>query len=91
MRDPIELEIAKNALTSIADEMAVVALKSAFVIILKESGDAGGAICNRHGRLVAQTASATLYHLASFRPWLRELIVDFPARDDESGRCVRFQ
>lgn len=49
MRDAIELEIAKNALTSIADEMAVVALKSAFSIILKESGDASSAICDRYG------------------------------------------
>ncbi len=78
MRDPVELEIVKNALTSIAEEMATVALKSAFSIILKESGDASSAICDRYGRLVAQTASATLYHLASFRPSLRELIADFP-------------
>ncbi len=34
MRDAIELEIAKNALTAIANKMAVVALKSAFSIIL---------------------------------------------------------
>jgi N-methylhydantoinase B/oxoprolinase/acetone carboxylase alpha subunit len=35
MRDAVELEIAKYALTSLADEMAVVVLKSAFSIILK--------------------------------------------------------
>jgi N-methylhydantoinase B len=90
MRDPIEPEIAKNALTSIADEMAVVALKSAFSIILKESGDASSAICDRHGRLVAQTASATLYHLASFRPSLRELIVDFPLETMSPGDVFVF-
>jgi len=90
MRDPIELEIAKNALTSIAEEMAVVALKSAFSIILKESGDASSAICDRYGRLVAQTASATLYHLASFRPSLRELIADFPLETMNPGDVFVF-
>ena len=90
MRDPVELEIVKNALTSIAEEMATVALKSAFSIILKESGDASSAICDRYGRLVAQTASATLYHLASFRPSLRELIADFPLEKMQPGDVFVF-
>ena len=90
MRDPVELEIVKNALTSIAEEMATVALKSAFSIILKESGDASSAICDRYGRLVAQTASATLYHLASFRPSLRELIADFPLETMQPGDVFVF-
>jgi len=42
------------------------------------------------GRLVAQTASATLYHLASFRPSLREPIADFPLETMNPGDVFVF-
>ncbi len=63
--DPVTLEILKNALESLADEMALIILRSAFSPIVRDSMDYSTAICDRDGRLIAQGLTNPI-HLGSF-------------------------
>ena len=44
--DPVTLEILKNALESLADEMALIILRSAYSPIVRDSMDYSTAICD---------------------------------------------
>ncbi len=78
VRDPILLEIVKNAFATAAEEMGLAVVRSAYSTIVKEGGDASSAIFDRDGRLIAQSRGAPLYHLCSLRPTLWEVMKDFP-------------
>ena len=77
--DPVLLEIVKNALSTIAQEMGIAVVLSAFSTRIKERSDATSALFDGRGQLLAQSAAAPLSHLASLRPSLAELLKDFPA------------
>lgn len=55
--DLITLEVIRNRLDNIADEMEMTLLKSAFSSIIKEALDASAAIFDSQGRTLAQAAS----------------------------------
>lgn len=63
--DPVTLEIVKNALDSIADEMALVVLRSAYSPIVRDSMDYSTAVCDHRGKVVAQGLTNPI-HLGSF-------------------------
>lgn len=52
--DPITLEVIKNALSSVADEMALVLMRSAYSPVVRDSMDYSTALCDRHGQVIAQ-------------------------------------
>ena len=52
--DPITLEVVKNALASIADEMALVVMRSAYSPVVRDTMDYSTALCDRTGKVVAQ-------------------------------------
>src|ERR1700742_3044847 len=52
--DRIEIEILKNALTSIADEMAVTVMRTAHSTIIKDAADFSVALCAPNGDLIVQ-------------------------------------
>ena len=52
--DPITFEVVRNALSSIADEMALVVLRSAYSPVVRDAMDYSTALCDRHGQVVAQ-------------------------------------
>ena len=52
--DPITFEVVRNALSSIADEMALVVLRSAYSPVVRDAMDYSTAVCDRHGQVVAQ-------------------------------------
>ncbi len=52
--DPITLEVVKNGLASIADEMALVVARSAYSLVVRDTMDYSTALCDRRGQLVAQ-------------------------------------
>jgi len=54
MMDPITLEVIKNALSSIADEMALVLMRSAYSPVVRDSMDYSTALCDRNGQVIAQ-------------------------------------
>ena len=52
--DPITLEVIKNALSSVADEMALVLMRSAYSPVVRDSMDYSTALCDRNGQVIAQ-------------------------------------
>lgn len=52
--DPITLAVIRNALSSIVNEMNLALFRSAYSPVITEGRDIGGAVMDRHGRLVAQ-------------------------------------
>ena len=52
--DPITLEVIKNALASVADEMALVVMRSAYSPVVRDTMDYSTALCDRDGELLAQ-------------------------------------
>ena len=62
--DPITLELIKNALDAIVDEMAIALVRTAYSNNLKNSMDMSCALCDAEGRLIAQGLTLPL-HLGS--------------------------
>ena len=85
VRDPILLEIVKNAFATAAEEMGVAVVRSAFSTVIKEMGDASSALFDSEGQLIAQSAGAPLMHLSSLRPSLAEVMKDFPVESMKEG------
>jgi N-methylhydantoinase B len=75
LSDPITLEIVKNALSSLADEMALVILRSAYSPIVRDSMDYSSAICDRNGEIIAQGLTNPI-HLGSFPNVMKIIISD---------------
>jgi len=63
--DPFLLEVLKNGLDTIADEMALVLMKTAYSGIVRDSMDFSTAVCDAHGQTLAQGLT-TAMHLGSF-------------------------
>jgi N-methylhydantoinase B len=51
---PVTLEVVRNALYAIAEEMSVILMRSARSPLLKEAGDLSSALTDAEGRLIAQ-------------------------------------
>ena len=51
---PATLEVVRNALYAIAEEMSVIVMRSARSPLLKEAGDLSSALTDADGRLIAQ-------------------------------------
>lgn len=71
--DPVTLEIFKNALESLADEMALIILRSAYSPIVRDSMDYSTAVCDALGRTIAQGLTNPI-HLGSFPRVMERLI-----------------
>ncbi len=52
--DPITFEVIKNALSSVADEMALIVMRSAYSPVVRDTMDYSTALCDRRGQLIAQ-------------------------------------
>jgi len=64
LSDPILLELMKNALDAVVDEMAIALVRTAYSNNLKNSMDMSCALCDTGGRLIAQGLTLPL-HLGS--------------------------
>src|SRR6185436_8550352 len=62
--DPITLELVRNGLESIVDEMALTLVRTAYSANLKNAMDLSSAICDADMRLIAQGLTLPL-HLGS--------------------------
>src|SRR5215469_9830959 len=76
MHDPVLVEIIKNAMATIAEEIGIVAVRSAYSTAVKESADASAAVCDCAGQVIAQSLGAPLMHLSSLRWSPRERMKD---------------
>jgi len=74
--DPITFEVVKNALSSIADEMALVIMRSAYSPVVRDSMDYSTAICDRHGQIVAQGLTLAV-QLGAFPDGMRHLLAQY--------------
>jgi len=84
------MEIVKNAIATIAEEIGIVTVHSAYSTIVKESADASGAVCDRDGQVVAQSLGAPLMHLSSLRWSPRELMKDYAREQMKDGDVYLF-
>lgn len=82
--DPITLEVVRNKLDDIADEMELTLLKSSHSAIVKEALDASAAIFDARGQQVAQAAAAPI-HLGMIIPAMRKFIEVFPPETMRDG------
>ena len=82
--DPILLEVLRNRLETIADEMELTLLKSAASPIVKEGLDASAALFNVRGETIAQAAAIPI-HLGCLELAARRIVRGVPAGDDAEG------
>jgi len=76
-RDPITVEVIRNKLEGISNEMQSTLLHSAFSPIVKEGMDCSAALFTADGQTIAQ-ATAIPIHLATMIPALRAVIDRYP-------------
>ena len=74
--DPVTFEVIRNALDSIADEMALVITRSAFSPIVRDTMDYSTSFCDHRGDVVAQGLTTAL-HLGSFPDAMAVLVDQF--------------
>lgn len=86
--DPITFEVIKNALSSAADEMALIIMRSAYSPVVRDSMDYSTALCDRHGQVVAQGLTLAV-QLGSFPDCMRVLLQDH-AHDARPGDVFMF-
>jgi len=74
--DPILLEVIKNGLDTIADEIALIVMRTAYSAIVRDAMDYSTAICDAQGRTLAQGLTTPL-HLGSFYDAMQNLIARY--------------
>jgi N-methylhydantoinase B len=82
--DPITVEVVRNKLDGIANEMESTLLRSSFSPIVKEGLDASASLFTVHGETLAQ-AIAVPIHLATLIPIVSKLIEVFPPPTMKEG------
>jgi N-methylhydantoinase B len=82
--DPVLLEVLRNRLDAIADEMELTLLRSAASPIVKEGLDASAALFNIQGETVAQAAAIPI-HLGALQFAARRIVRAFPPEGLQDG------
>ena len=71
--DPITLEIVRNGLVAVAEQISTRMIRSATAVIVKEMEDCSGAVFDGQGRLLSESASIPI-HLNCIGLCLRTII-----------------
>ncbi len=82
--DPITLEVIRNRLDAIADEMEAVLLRSAFSSIVKEGLDASAAVFDARGQTIAQAVAIPI-HLGALAHAVEAIVARFPPATMQPG------
>ena len=82
--DPITLEVVRNKLDGIANEMQSTLLRSSFSPIVKEGLDASASLFTLEGETLAQ-ATAIPIHLATLIPVVRTILGKYPVTSMHEG------
>ncbi len=82
--DPITLEVVRNKLDGVANEMQLTLVRSAFSAIVKEGLDASAALFTLQGETLAQ-ALAVPIHLGALTPMVGRLIATVRPADMHEG------
>jgi N-methylhydantoinase B len=81
---PVTLEVVRNALYAIAEEMSVIVMRSARSPLLKEAGDLSSALTDAEGRLIAQGRDIPI-HMGVMGFTVKELLKKIPAEKLQDG------
>ena len=84
--DPIRLELIKNALDAIVDEMAIALMRSAYSTNIKTAMDMSSALCDAQGRLNMRVAERAERRPAA--PFSRIGCALCRATDHDSGAAL---
>jgi N-methylhydantoinase B len=84
---PLLLEIVRNALDTIADELALVVMRTAYSSIVRDAMDYSTAICDAKGNTLAQGLTTPL-HLGSFFDAMQNLIRTQTGRINEGDLFI---
>lgn len=76
--NPVTLEVVRNALYAIAEEMSVIVMRAARSPLLKEAGDLSSALTDAEGRLIAQGRDIPM-HLGVMGFTVKEFLRRVPA------------
>lgn len=82
--DPITVEVVRNKLDGIAEEMELTLLKSSFSPIVKEGLDASAGMFTADGTAIS-TACAIPAHLGSLVPAIAQIIQTYPVHTMRDG------
>lgn len=85
--DAVTVEIVGNLLLSIAEEMGVALIKSAYSTNIKERRDISTAVFDPEGNMVAQAEHVAM-HLGSLLGIIKEVYKKHPAQDIRPGICL---
>lgn len=75
-RDPIRLELLKNAFAAISDEMAATVVRTARSYVIKEAMDFSTGLIDAKGNLISQGLCLPM-HMGSFPPTIETVIARF--------------
>jgi N-methylhydantoinase B len=82
--DPFTVEVVRNALTAIAEEMSVVVMRSARSPLLREAGDLSSALTSASGELIAQGRDIPV-HMGVMAATVKEFLKRVPAESLAPG------
>ncbi|MGH2650688.1 MAG: hydantoinase B/oxoprolinase family protein [Actinomycetota bacterium] len=82
--NPVTLEIVRNALYSIAEEMRIILMRSARAPLLKEAGDLSCALTDAAGRLLAEGKDIPM-HLGVMAFTVQEFLMRIPRSELRPG------
>ncbi|MEE8531427.1 MAG: hydantoinase B/oxoprolinase family protein, partial [Hyphomicrobium sp.] len=77
--DPFTLEVIRNALAAIAEEMSLVVMRSARSPLLREAGDLSSALTDASGELIAQGRDIPM-HMGVMSFTVKEFLKRVPAQ-----------
>ena len=86
--DPVTLEVMRNALYSIADEMTAALIRTGYSTNIKDRRDCSCAIYDVNGDAVALSELNTPVHLGTMHPTVRTVLEKFPLETLEPGDAV---
>ncbi len=80
--DPVTLEVIKNALTSVADELALIIMRTAYSNIVRDAFDFSTSVCDHQGKVIAQSLTNP-NHLGAFPDAMGALVDKYGANTEE--------
>ena len=81
---PVTLEVVRNGLYAIAEEMSVIVMRSARSPLLKEAGDLSSALTDAQGRLIAQGRDIPI-HMGVMGFTVKEFLKRVPVENLSDG------
>ena len=86
--DPISLEVIRNAIMSISDEMSAALVRTAYSTNIKDRRDCSCAIYRSDGEVVAQSEIGTPLHLGVMSAVVRTILKRFPVSTLAPGDAI---